>query len=114
MDPLESRLPPELSILRDSNPHPRPGTALRRSGMPLPFPPSPSDDLPFLPSPIDDWHWDNGEPEEQLGVLSVGLSVQCEDRRMVVSIDKESLEVSGDILDPGQSLHYQSLQKYLF
>ncbi|XP_028259052.1 transforming growth factor beta receptor type 3 [Parambassis ranga] len=97
VDPLDSMLPPELSILRDSNPHPRPGTALRRSGPPLPFPPSPSDDLPFLPSPLDDWHWENGEPEEQLGVLSVGLSVQCEDRRMVVSIDKESLEANGFI-----------------
>ncbi|XP_070817017.1 transforming growth factor beta receptor type 3 [Chaetodon trifascialis] len=90
VDPLESMFPPELSILRDSSPHPGPGAASRRSSLPFPFPPA----LP-LPSALDERPWENGEPEEQQGVLSVGLSVQCEDTRMVVSIDKESLQANG-------------------
>ncbi|XP_049443361.1 transforming growth factor beta receptor type 3 [Epinephelus fuscoguttatus] len=97
VDPLESMLPPELSILRDSSPHPRAGAATRHSGLPFPFPPSVSDGLPYLPlSPsLDDRPWENGEFEEHQGILSVGLSVQCEDTRMVVSIDKESLQANG-------------------
>ncbi|GAA6230959.1 transforming growth factor beta receptor type 3 [Lates japonicus] len=99
VDPLESMLPPELSILRDSGPHPEAGTASRRSGLPFPFPPPVSDSLPYLPlpSPFDDRPWENGEPEEHQGTLNVGLSVQCEDTRMVVSIDKESLQANGFI-----------------
>ncbi|XP_071343337.1 transforming growth factor beta receptor type 3 [Trachinotus anak] len=98
VDPLESMLPPELSILRDSSPHSGAGTASRRSGLPFLFPPPVSDGLPYLslPSSLDDRPWEN-EPEEQQGVLSVGLSVQCEDKRMVVSIDKESLQANGII-----------------
>ncbi|KAF7653085.1 hypothetical protein LDENG_00087540, partial [Lucifuga dentata] len=38
-DPLESMLPPELSILRDSSPLPGAGTTPRRSSLPFPFPP---------------------------------------------------------------------------
>ncbi|KAF1385965.1 hypothetical protein PFLUV_G00113240 [Perca fluviatilis] len=90
VDPLESMLPPELSIL-----HPRAGAASRRSGLPFPFPPPVSDTLPYLPSSLDNRPWENVEPEEHQGVLSVGLSVQCEDKRMVVSIDKESLQANG-------------------
>ncbi|XP_034438837.1 transforming growth factor beta receptor type 3 isoform X2 [Hippoglossus hippoglossus] len=87
VDPLESMLPPELSILRDSSPYPGAGVASRRSGR------------PHLqrPSILDDRPWENSEPEEQQGVLSVGLSVQCEDTRMVVSIDKETLQANGFI-----------------
>ncbi|XP_059197085.1 transforming growth factor beta receptor type 3 [Centropristis striata] len=97
VDPLESMLPPELSILRDSSPHPREGTASRRSGLPFPFPPSVSDALPYLrlPPSLDERPWENGEPEEHQGVLSVGLSVHCEDTRMVVSIEKDSLQANG-------------------
>uniref|UniRef100_A0A8C2ZNM8 Transforming growth factor, beta receptor III n=1 Tax=Cyclopterus lumpus TaxID=8103 RepID=A0A8C2ZNM8_CYCLU len=97
VDPLERMLPPELFILRDPSPHPRAGAAARRSGLPFPFPPPASDGLPFLslPSSLDDRPWENGEPEEHQGALSVGLSVQCEDTRMVVSIDKESLQANG-------------------
>lgn len=83
VDPLESMFLPELSIPRDSGPHPRPGIASRRTGVPFPFLPDGMPDLPL------------SEPEEQQGVLNVGLSVQCEDTKMVVSIDKESLQVSG-------------------
>ncbi|XP_037325648.2 transforming growth factor beta receptor type 3 isoform X2 [Pungitius pungitius] len=90
LDPLGSRLPPELSILHDSSPHPRPGASARRSSLPFPFP------FP-LPSFSDHPPWENREPEEHQGVLSVGISVQCEDTRMVVSINKESLQANGFI-----------------
>lgn len=96
VDPLESMLPPELSILRDSSPHPRPGAAARRSSLPFPLHLPASDGRPFsLPSFSDHPPWAGGEPDKHQGVLSVGLSVQCEDTRMVVSINKESLQVSG-------------------
>ncbi|XP_044055525.1 transforming growth factor beta receptor type 3 isoform X2 [Siniperca chuatsi] len=97
VDPLGSMMLPELSILRDSSPHPGARAASRRSGLPFPFPPPVSHGLPYLnlPASLDDRPWENGEPEEQQGVLSVGLSVQCEDTRMVVSIDKESLQANG-------------------
>ncbi|CAB1332108.1 unnamed protein product [Coregonus sp. 'balchen'] len=59
--------------------------------------------LPYLslPPSLEDHPWlglggeEGGEPEEQQGTLSVGLSVQCEENRMVVSIDRESLQASG-------------------
>ncbi|XP_035509263.1 transforming growth factor beta receptor type 3 [Morone saxatilis] len=88
VDPLESMFPPELSILHDTSPHP--GAASRRSGLPFPFPPP----VPLPPS-LDDQPWEDREFEEHQGSLSVGLSVQCEDTRMVVSIDKESLQANG-------------------
>uniref|UniRef100_A0A3Q3VZK4 ZP domain-containing protein n=1 Tax=Mola mola TaxID=94237 RepID=A0A3Q3VZK4_MOLML len=87
VDPLESMLPPELSILRDSSPHPG---ASRRSNLPFFFPPP----VPLPPS-LNDRPWEHDGPEEHQGLRSVGLSVQCEDTRMVVSIDKESLQASG-------------------
>ncbi|KAF3835706.1 hypothetical protein F7725_028264 [Dissostichus mawsoni] len=92
VDPLESMLPPEHSILRDSSPHARSGTASRRSSLPFHFPPPQSDGLP--PS-IDERPWENGEPEDHHEFLNVGLSVQCEATRMVVSIEKESLQANG-------------------
>ncbi|KAK5869314.1 hypothetical protein PBY51_024042 [Eleginops maclovinus] len=96
-DPLESLFPPELSILRDSTPHPKSGVAFRRSSLPFHFPPPQSDDLPYLPLPpsINEWPWENGEPEDHQEVLNVGLRVQCEATRMVVSIEKESLQANG-------------------
>ncbi|XP_061098384.1 transforming growth factor beta receptor type 3-like isoform X1 [Conger conger] len=69
--------PPDLTI--PFNPYPGPGTSAGRS---LPFP------FPYLPLPPE-------EPEEQLGSLDIGLSVRCEHNRMVVSLDKESLQVAG-------------------
>ncbi|XP_040040090.2 transforming growth factor beta receptor type 3 isoform X2 [Gasterosteus aculeatus] len=96
VDLLESMLPPELSILRDSSPHPRPGAAARRSSLPFPLHLPASDGRPFsLPSFSDHPPWAGGEPDKHQGVLSVGLSVQCEDTRMVVSINKESLQAKG-------------------
>ncbi|CAG5861690.1 unnamed protein product [Menidia menidia] len=93
-DPLESKLPPELSILHESNPQPEAGRVMRLSNLPFPFPQH-LPDMPFLPSPDDDQPWQYGGPEEKKGILSVGLSVQCEDKRMVVSINKESLREKG-------------------
>ncbi|XP_034035128.1 transforming growth factor beta receptor type 3 [Thalassophryne amazonica] len=93
-DPPDSMLPPELSILRDSIPHPGAGSASRHSILPFPFPPPVSHELPHL-SPFSEGLWEGGELEEQQGVLSVGLTVQCEDTRMVVSIDKDSLKANG-------------------
>uniref|UniRef100_A0A667WXV7 Transforming growth factor, beta receptor III n=1 Tax=Myripristis murdjan TaxID=586833 RepID=A0A667WXV7_9TELE len=89
--------PPELSILRDSSPLPGAGAAPRRSSLPFPFHPPMVQDLPYLalPSSLDDRPWEGGEPEEQQGVLNVGLSVRCEETKMVVSIDKESLQANG-------------------
>lgn len=97
IDPLESMLPPELSILRDSSPHLGGGTASRRSSLPFPFPPPVSQGLPHLslPSLLDDRPWENAEPEEHQGVLSIGLSVQCRETKMVISIDKETLQANG-------------------
>ena len=97
VDPLERMLPPEFSILRDTSPYPRDGTTSRRSGLPFPFPPPASDGLPYLPLPsaLDDRPWEHGEPEEPLEVLNVGISVRCEESRMVVSVGKESLQVRG-------------------
>ncbi|XP_062251440.1 transforming growth factor beta receptor type 3 isoform X2 [Platichthys flesus] len=95
VDPLESMFPPELPF-RDSSPYPGAGVASRRSGLPY----------LQLPSILDDRPWENSEPEEHQGVLSVGHIVQCEDTRMVVSIDKESLQANGflhanlTLLDP--------------
>uniref|UniRef100_A0A3Q0S9T7 Transforming growth factor, beta receptor III n=1 Tax=Amphilophus citrinellus TaxID=61819 RepID=A0A3Q0S9T7_AMPCI len=79
VDPLESKLPPELAILRQPS-------------LPFPFPPL-TEGLPYPPlyHPSRDFE----EPEEQRDVLNVGLSVRCEDKRMVVSIDKESLQANG-------------------
>ncbi|KAM7410569.1 hypothetical protein PAMA_001820 [Pampus argenteus] len=97
VDPLESMLPPELSILRDSSPHPGTGTASRHSSLPFLFPPPDSQGLPhlLLPPPLDDRPWENGEPEEYQPILNVGLSVQCQETKMVVSIDKKNLEMNG-------------------
>ncbi|XP_062853387.1 transforming growth factor beta receptor type 3 [Trichomycterus rosablanca] len=56
-------------------------------------------DLPFplflLPSLDENQEWSRPGPEEHRGSLSVGLSVQCEESRMVVSVNKESLQASG-------------------
>uniref|UniRef100_A0A8C7VK77 Transforming growth factor, beta receptor III n=1 Tax=Oncorhynchus mykiss TaxID=8022 RepID=A0A8C7VK77_ONCMY len=98
--PLESMFLPDLSIPWDTNPllSGGPGGAASRSGgLPFPFPPPKEHGLPYLS--LEDRSWlggeQGGEPEEQQGTLSVGLSVQCEENRMVVSIDRESLEASG-------------------
>ncbi|XP_046905846.1 transforming growth factor beta receptor type 3 [Hypomesus transpacificus] len=95
-DLSEGLFPPELSILRDANLHPGPRSAGPRSSLPFPFPPSLDEGLPFLRHPsLDDRPWLGEEPEEQQGVVSVGLAVQCEESRMVVSIAKESLQANG-------------------
>ncbi|XP_029002105.1 transforming growth factor beta receptor type 3 [Betta splendens] len=92
VDTLERMFPPGPPIFHESNPHPGPGTALRRFDLPLRFPPFISESLP---SSLDYRQVDNEAPDDQEGTLNVSLSVQCEDTRMVVSIDKESLQANG-------------------
>ncbi|KAK2835996.1 hypothetical protein Q5P01_016480 [Channa striata] len=88
VDPLDSMLPPELSILLNSGPLPEAKTPSQRSGLPFPIP----DGLPYPlpPSSSEDHRRETGDLEEQ----HVRHSVQCEDTRMVVSIDKESLQAN--------------------
>ncbi|XP_076014327.1 transforming growth factor beta receptor type 3 [Genypterus blacodes] len=95
VDPLESVLPPELSILLDSGSPPGAGSHVR-SRLPFPSPPSIAEGPPFfqLPGLLDEHPWNSREPEETQGVLSVGLTVQCEETRIVVSIDKEILQAN--------------------
>ncbi|XP_072246261.1 transforming growth factor beta receptor type 3 [Leuresthes tenuis] len=93
VDSLESKLPPELSILHKFNPRPEAGRVMRLSDLPFAFPPHLPGGLPFPPSVHDDQLWHYQEPVDLMG--SVGLSVQCEDKRMVVSIDKGSLQKNG-------------------
>ncbi|KAJ8418542.1 hypothetical protein AAFF_G00000410 [Aldrovandia affinis] len=100
VDLLDSVFPPELAILRNLNPHPGPGISAPRPGLPFPFPRAGGPlehGLPYLPLPpsVEDRPWLGTEPEEQQGSLNVGLSVQCEEHRMVVSVDKESLQANG-------------------
>ncbi|MCI4375486.1 hypothetical protein PGIGA_G00110020 [Pangasianodon gigas] len=91
VDPLESMFPPELSILRNTDP--REDT---RPDLPFLFPPG-VDQNPSFPFPptLEEHAWSRRGPEEQRGALSGILSVQCEESRMVVSIDKESLQATG-------------------
>ncbi|KAK6313921.1 hypothetical protein J4Q44_G00153800 [Coregonus suidteri] len=108
VDPLDSMFPPELFILRDTNPllsGGQGGAAPHSGGLPFtfPLPPLMEQGLPYLslPPSLDDRPWLGlggelgGEPEEQQGTLSAGLSVQCEESRIVVSIDRESLQANG-------------------
>ncbi|KAM4575515.1 transforming growth factor beta receptor type 3 [Fundulus diaphanus] len=87
VDHLERRLPPELAILHHSSPLPEKG----RSSLPFHFAAHVPDSMPHR---YDVAAMEEGSP---LGVepLDVELSVQCEDQRMVVSIDKKSLEANG-------------------
>ncbi|KAK2858060.1 hypothetical protein Q7C36_005979 [Tachysurus vachellii] len=91
VNPLESMFPPELSILRNTDPrdHTRPD-------LPFLFPPVMDQDPSFpFPPTLHDPTWSHRGPEEYRGALSGILSVQCEESRMVVSIDKESLQATG-------------------
>ncbi|KAG9341502.1 hypothetical protein JZ751_019007 [Albula glossodonta] len=98
VDPLDSIFPPELAILRNSNP--QPGASPPHVGLPFPFPRvgGPPDRgvpyLPVLPS-VEERPWMGRGPEEQPDSLNVGLSVQCEEHRMVVSVDKATLKANG-------------------
>ncbi|KAJ3599354.1 hypothetical protein NHX12_033317, partial [Muraenolepis orangiensis] len=86
LDPVDSMFPPKLAIFRDM------GAAGERRSI-LPFPAAGGGPgLPFLP-----FHpsWEDSEPQEQQGALSAGLEVRCEETRMVVSVDRESLQASG-------------------
>ncbi|KAF5909406.1 transforming growth factor beta receptor type 3-like, partial [Clarias magur] len=86
-----SEFPPELSILRNTDSHEQ-----THPDLPFFFPPgldhNPS--FPFLPT-LEEQELSRRGPEEQRGTLSGLLSVQCEESRMLVSIDKESLQAAG-------------------
>ncbi|XP_064194235.1 transforming growth factor beta receptor type 3-like isoform X1 [Anguilla rostrata] len=85
-DGLEKVSPPKPAIPPEFNPHPGPGGSGSHSMLPFPFPYFP------LPGSVEE---QPEELEEQQGSLDVGLSVKCEENRMVVTLDKESLQVSG-------------------
>lgn len=85
VDPAESMFPPELSILRHTSPRPGEGALLN-----LPFPFSPPEDS--LPS-LNTRPWENLDFDDHQDV-HIAHSVQCEDTKMVVSIEKEILKVS--------------------
>ncbi|XP_059416456.1 transforming growth factor beta receptor type 3-like isoform X1 [Carassius carassius] len=95
----EGMLPPELSILRNINPLPKPSTrdSPARNRFPFPFLPSAEKGHSFLPVPpsLEERVYQAGGPEEQQGAPNVGFSVQCEKNKMVVSIDKETLQANG-------------------
>ncbi|KAM9481970.1 transforming growth factor beta receptor type 3 isoform 1-T1 [Clarias gariepinus] len=88
---LESMFPPDLSILRNTDSHEQ-----TRPDLPFFFPPggdyNPS--FPFSTS-LEEQELSRRGPEEHRGTLSGLLSVQCEESRMLVSIDKESLQAAG-------------------
>ncbi|KAI4899965.1 hypothetical protein NFI96_025705, partial [Prochilodus magdalenae] len=95
VDPLKSMFPPELSILQNGHPLPMPSArdAPARPSLPFPFSLTPDHGRSFehLPPYLEE----SQGPEEQRGTLSAGLNVRCEESRMVVSIDKESLQANG-------------------
>lgn len=85
--------PPDLSILRHTDPRPGEGAVSGRSSLPFPFPP-PVD----FPPHSHNRPWENIDAEDHQDALNIGHSVQCEDTKMVVSIEKESLKVSQEDL----------------
>ncbi|XP_043984518.1 transforming growth factor beta receptor type 3 isoform X1 [Gambusia affinis] len=87
-DHLERRLPPELFDLRHVSPLPEKGPAAPRSSLPFTFP-------AHLPVSLSNLNYDDEEPVDDRNLLDVELSVQCEEKRMVVSIDRKSLEAKG-------------------
>uniref|UniRef100_A0A671SY30 Transforming growth factor beta receptor type 3-like n=1 Tax=Sinocyclocheilus anshuiensis TaxID=1608454 RepID=A0A671SY30_9TELE len=95
----EGMFPPELSILRNTNPLPKPSArdSLARNRFPFPFLPSTDQGLSFPPltPSLEERDHQAGGPEEQQGASNVGFSVQCEKNKMVVSIDKETLQANG-------------------
>lgn len=93
----EGMLPP-FSILRNINPFPKPSArdAPPRNGFPFPFLPMDQDQSfpPLMPSHEESVYLAGG-PEEHQGSADVGFNVQCEKNKMVVSIDKETLQANG-------------------
>lgn len=85
VDPADSMFPPELSILRHTSPRPGEGAL---PNLPFSFPP-PEHSPPSLNRDLRE----NIDPEDHQDV-HIAHSVQCEDTKMVVSIEKETLKVS--------------------
>ncbi|XP_063056603.1 transforming growth factor beta receptor type 3 [Engraulis encrasicolus] len=112
IDPLESLFPPELSILRNPDsafPHGAAGDSTPpRISLPFPFAPRHPrvqdhphpHPHPVLPPSLEalglPWMEEGGpEDEHPPETPTFGLSVQCEEDRMVISIEKESLQEAG-------------------
>ncbi len=97
----EGMFPPELSILRNANPLPKPSArdSPTQNRFPFPFLPSKDKELSFPPltPSLEERDHQAGGPKEQQRASNVGFSVQCEKNKMVVSIDKETLQVTGKI-----------------
>uniref|UniRef100_A0A9J8CU57 Transforming growth factor, beta receptor III n=1 Tax=Cyprinus carpio carpio TaxID=630221 RepID=A0A9J8CU57_CYPCA len=95
----EGMFPPELSILFNTNPLPKPSARdpSARNRFPFPFLPSAGQGLSFPPltPSMEERDHQAGGPEEQQGASNVGFSVQCEKNKMVVSINKETLQANG-------------------
>uniref|UniRef100_A0A9J8A9V0 Transforming growth factor, beta receptor III n=1 Tax=Cyprinus carpio carpio TaxID=630221 RepID=A0A9J8A9V0_CYPCA len=93
----EGMFPPELSILFNTNPLPKPSARdpSARNRFPFPFLPSAGQGLSFPPltPSMEERDHQAGGPEEQQGASNVGFSVQCEKNKMVVSINKETLQI---------------------
>ncbi|XP_037830025.1 transforming growth factor beta receptor type 3 isoform X2 [Kryptolebias marmoratus] len=94
VDRLKSRSLPDLSILHNSSPQPGDRLASRRSDPPFQFSPPLLEHFPSLPFGPDQ-SWGDEELENQRIILSVAFSLQCLDQKMVVSIDKKSLQEQG-------------------
>lgn len=93
VDQPETMFPPELSILRRTIPRSGEGAVPGHSSLPFPF--GPPEDLP--PS-LHKHPWENINIEDHQDVLNIDHSLQCEDTKMVVSIEKETLKVSKEYL----------------
>ncbi|XP_059427186.1 transforming growth factor beta receptor type 3-like [Carassius carassius] len=95
----EGMFPPELSILLNTSPLSKPSArdSLAQNRFPFPFLPSMDQGLSFPPLTrgLEEHSHQAGGPEEQQGASNVGFSVQCEKNKMVVSIDKETLQANG-------------------
>lgn len=83
VDPADSMFPPELSILRHTSPRPGEGAL-------------PNTPFSFPPLEHNRRRWGNTDLQDQDQDQDVHTahSVQCEDTKMVVSIEKETLKVS--------------------
>ncbi|XP_042610976.1 transforming growth factor beta receptor type 3-like [Cyprinus carpio] len=95
----QGMFPPELSILFNTNPLPKPSARdpSARNRFPFPFLPSAGQGLSFPPltPSMEEHDHQAGGPEEQQGASNVGFNVQCEKNKMVVSINKETLQANG-------------------
>uniref|UniRef100_F7B8Z7 Transforming growth factor beta receptor 3 n=1 Tax=Monodelphis domestica TaxID=13616 RepID=F7B8Z7_MONDO len=107
-DEEEHSTPPELRILLGGSPLPSPeNPSISGGSFPFPFPPinrkgrpeeKGEDGLPRpkkTPNPILPLFPSLREPQEAQGRVDIAFSVKCNEEKMVVAIEKESLQASG-------------------